>query len=479
MRNILLTLFLLLQLHVNAQELWGASNSNYAGNTGLDLNPASVTGAPFKWEIHLLSADASVMNNYMYLMNNSNAIRASVRGESVDQERFTDRYTTKDKSAYASVFLKLPSLMYSNNKFGVAFHISNRTALSARNIPYHLAKFIKEGFDYAPQHDVRYTGGKTAIALMNWNEAGITGGMALLNDQTTYISGGLTVNYLYGLNSAYLNINNIDYMVPSDSLWQIYNADIEYGHAIPSENADGNEILKKKGSGIGVSAGLQYYHNRNEDAYNPCTKEKNQKKYDYKVGFSIIDVGKINYNVDAKKYIFNNVSTDWFGIDTTKLNGLSGADSTLNSQFYALQDPALAGTSYDLWLPAAASLQLDYSVTPNIYFNFSAIQRLPLNRNEIKRANQLSVAVRYETKNFEVALPYSFFDYYRHRLGLSLRYGPLTVGTDMIGPFTGLFDTYGMDIYFALKWQLSASCNKKVKTPKAKNNKITDCFNDF
>ena len=457
--------------------MWGASNSNYAGTMGHELNPASIVAAPFKWEVHFLSTDVSVMNNYMYLMRNSRAIRSGVRGESVNEERFTDKYTKNDKKAFASAYIKLPALMYSSKKWGLGFHISSKAAISATGIPYHLAKFMKEGFDYAPQQKLEYSGGNADAALMNYHEAGLTGGMLLRDDKTAFITGGITLNYLYGLNSFYMHINDINYNVQSDSLWQIYIANVEYGHA--SADADNGNFLSKKGSGFSTSLGVQYYRNRNDNAYNPCLSGKPQKKYDYKIGFSLIDIGRIKWNNGAHQYMFDNVSTDWYGIDTVKFSSISVSDSTFNTQFYGLPEAGRAGSAYSMMTPAAASVQFDYAYSASIYFNFSMTQRLPLSDYMVKRPNQISITARYETKNFEVALPYSLYDYYRHRLGLAIRYGILTVGSDMIGPFTGMFDAYGFDVYLGIKWQIYKSCERKqAKAKRAKGGK-DNCFTNF
>lgn len=464
-----------------SQEMWGISNSNYAGTMGHELNPASIVANPFKWEIHFLSADVSVMNNYMYLQKNSRAIRLGVKGESVNEERFKDKYTTNDKKAFGSAYIKLPALMYSSRKWGLGFHVSTKVGLSATGIPYHLAKFMKEGFDYSPQHQINYSGGNTSLAAMNYHEAGITGGMLLMDDKTSFLTGGVTLNYLYGMNSVYLLINDINYNVQADSLWQIYVANIEYGHSSVDggDNAADN-ALSKKGSGFSTSLGVQYYRNRNDAAYNPCFNGKGQKKYDYKIGFSLIDIGKINWKTNAHKYVFEDVSTDWYGIDTLKVNSFSATDSTFNTQFYGLQEAGLVANTYSLFAPAAASMQFDYACTPNIYLNFSVVQRLPLSKYMIKRPNQVSITARYEVKNFEIAIPYSLYDYYRNRIGLAIRYGVLTLGTDMIGPYTGISNAFGVDIYFGIKWQLYQSCERKsAKASKIKGGRAQGCFDDF
>ena len=274
--------------------------------------------------------------------------------------------------------------------------------------------------------------------------------------------------------------NNFNYSVPSDTLWKIDLADINYGYAF---SEDGGDILQKKGSGFSTSLGFQYYRNRNPEAYDNCAKDKSGKKYDYKIGLSVIDIGKINFNNNASAYQLNDVSSDWYNIDTTDFSSTSNIDSAINSHFSISNLTSKTGNSFDMWMPAAASFQFDYACSPSFYLNFSAIQRLPIGTIGIKRANQLSVTARYELKRFEVAIPYSYYDYFRHRIGLSLRYSFLTIGTDMIGPFTGVSDAYGLNFYVGLRWQNFESCGKKQhkaeKRKVADKKKTADCYTDF
>ena len=58
---------------------------------------------------------------------------------------------------------------------------------------------------------------------------------------------------------------------------------------------------------------------------------------------------------------------------------------------------------------------------------------------------------RFETYWFEAALPISLYEYQYPQLGLSLRLGPLSIGTDKLGHWIKQSDLYGADIYFHLK----------------------------
>ena len=97
------------------------------------------------------------MNNYYYLKSQSKLITKSFKGESVDDSKLTDRYTKRpDKFAYASVFAKYPAFIWSDKKWSAGFHLSTRVELSATKVPYHLAKYLKEGFEYDPQQNIPY-----------------------------------------------------------------------------------------------------------------------------------------------------------------------------------------------------------------------------------------------------------------------------------------------------------------------------------
>jgi len=60
-------LLLLIPFLSNAQELMGISNSNFAGNMGIFMNPSSIVMAPYKSEFNILSGDVFLDNNYIYL----------------------------------------------------------------------------------------------------------------------------------------------------------------------------------------------------------------------------------------------------------------------------------------------------------------------------------------------------------------------------------------------------------------------------
>lgn len=459
-----------------SQEMWGASPSNYAGQMGLDLNPASIVAAPYKWEIHLFSMNESITNNYIYLAANSKLFRKSFKGESVEQDRLTDRYTkTPNKYAYNSDFIKYPGFIWVDKKFSVGFHVSTRVELSATGVPYHLAKFIKEGFTYTPQQNQDLVTDNANVALLNWHEMALTAGTTIQDSKEAFMTGAITLKYNYGLNAYYANINSFDYNVPNDSVLIVSNLNAEIGHAMPV-NGDGGlaETLQNRGKGFSTDIGVQYYKNRNDNFYSPCSKSKDEKPYDYKIGASIIDLGYIKYSNQAVTFKYQDVSTYWGGFDTVNFNGIGQTDTILSNQFYGNPDGARDKATFTMFTPTAISVQADFCFQPHFFVNASIIQRIGFSKREIKRSNEIAIAPRYETRKFEVSLPISIYDYFRPRVGIAFRYSVLTIGTDMLGPFLGITNAFGADIFLGISIKHFGKCGNN-NSGRGKKARIEKC----
>ena len=438
-----------------AQETWGISNSNFAGNMGIFLNPSSIVLAPYKNEFNLLSGDVFLDNNYLYLRKKSKAIIKSINGEGVESERFGDYYTpVPDKKAYGSIYLMGPAYIKNNNKNAWGVHLAVRSAISACAVPYHLAKFIYEGFDYQPQHQINYTAGPFKAAGMGWAEIGGTYARVLKRDSYDHhiIKAGISLNFLAGSFGLFLNSENVDYTIPNAQLLVVNQITAQYGHSSPIDGDQVlNDLLKIRGVGASATIGLTYINNLNIAGYD-CYAE-NEKKYNYRLGISIIDLGYIHYkSKGTRRFDYNDNATYWPGIDTTKFTNLFSFDTLLSNRFYGNPLASQSGTAFNVYLPSAASVQLDYCMAPKYYVNASVIQGVPVSDISVHRANQAAITVRYETRRKEIAVPLTFFEYSKPHLGLAVRYGFLVLGTDRLGTYLGLWDATGLDFFFGIKF---------------------------
>ncbi len=113
----LVFLFLMYTLNATGQEMLGIINSNFSGNIGVTLNPASVVGTPFGSEINFFSIDLSAHNNYLYIPAGEHGLRKLITGQGLSHDNAKDYYTVSpDKQMYANVFLLGPSVLFSTTE---------------------------------------------------------------------------------------------------------------------------------------------------------------------------------------------------------------------------------------------------------------------------------------------------------------------------------------------------------------------------
>lgn len=440
-----------------------------AGQMGVELNPASMVAAPYRWELHLVSADFSLMNNFYLLKRQSGWVRNALKGQDAEKGSFGDRYRVKpEKFIYSSDFLKYPAFIWSGRRTAIGFNLATRAEWSVSNLPWHLAKFLKEGFDYDPQQGRDFKGDDIRFGLLAWHSAGISVARVVSNSSNYFVSAGVTLNYNYCFGGAYANINELRYNVPADTLLVVDQLNGEYGYAYsPAGQEGGLPVLRNSSSGFSFTGGLQYYRNRRESWFEPCNIRSGgrlfgfyqDKPYDFRLGVSILDLGYFRFVQNARVFSFEDRSTYWYGIDTVKFTSIAFADSSLSQQFNSYSVPQPSATAFTLFLPAAVSVQLDVPVNSMVFLNLSCIQRMVFSRYNLTRANQLAFTPRLETRRLEFALPLSLYEFFRPRLGFSVRYGILTIGSDMPGAFIGLTDTYGADFYFGIAWKDRGRCD--------------------
>src|SRR5258706_15330827 len=78
-----------ISLTVNAQEMWGISNSNYAGNMGIFLNPSTIVAAPYKYDFNFFTLNVFAENSFVYVPSKYKVIPTAIEGDYVRQNATT------------------------------------------------------------------------------------------------------------------------------------------------------------------------------------------------------------------------------------------------------------------------------------------------------------------------------------------------------------------------------------------------------
>jgi hypothetical protein len=433
----------------NAQEMWGISNSNYSGNMGIFLNPSTIVGAPYKYEINLIAADLFAENTYFYFPKEENAVLRTLTGNPPEGKKYFFLKSDGRENGFGHALIIGPSYINnSNDEFAWGLHTAFRSELSATNIPATLAHMLYDGFNSPQFYNQKLSHKPFQAAMATWGELGGTYGRVYSQSETTYLKWAATGNVLIGFNGMYIDASKFDHTLIDSSLMTIHSMRAQFAHA--PANDDDDSFLGLRGAGLSTTLGVTYMKNRIGGGFACNNNNDRIKKYKYRIGVSLMDLGMIHYfNESRVSNIVTSTDRDWIAIDSVKTSSISSADSLLLSHIGG----ATKEESFNVILPLALSVQFDYSIRPYLYANLSVVNRIRFAANQIARGNQVNVSGRYETRKFEANLNFSYFEYKQPSLGLGIRYRWFVIGTDRLLQLFSLTDVQGFDLFFGIKFQ--------------------------
>lgn len=464
----------------HAQHWLGISSSNYAGTHALFQNPAHAADNRHKLYINLVANDFFLINNYLaynapysFLRLITNTVQNKYRNDRGliiwRDTYYKERLNGNLKHLHTGGDLRGPSALFAfnQNKMSVGFTTRARYLLSLNNVSESTARVIRYGTNKEELQNVPYT---NQTAWLNTNgtiDLGATFGTVLANYDEDFIKIGATVKRVIGFYNLHANIKNADYIIREDNLSrrEFIQASIlqaQYGYTTDEafQNVSLNPSFlfgnRSAGGGWGIDIGAVYEYRPDIKKYQVAAPkggryaDPNQNKYKYRIAIALNDIGRIAYK--NPNYV-QQVSIDTTNItfSYTQFNNLkssSGATNALNNSTNA----TISHEPYIVGLPTSFNISFDYNYQKKLYINAVWVQSLRAGNNRhIKSQSVFAITPRYETRWFEVAMPFSLLDNYRvFSVGLATRIGPLLIGTDHLGGLLNIGTPQGIDFYFGL-----------------------------
>ncbi|MDO7171468.1 DUF5723 family protein [Mariniflexile sp. AS56] len=400
-------------ISLNAQSYIGHSIDNYAGIHSLISNPSNVVDSGFKADINLISVSGFGGSDYFGI--NVSDILNSEGG--FDFESDSNKYPTDENNFFANADIIGPSFMFNlspKSSIGIVSRV--RAFLNINNISGELYESISDNFDI--NEDFDFNSKDLTGTIHAWAEIGLVYGRTLVNKNTNFLKAGITLKYLQGAGSVFLNSPNFTGQYTASNKELTTTGELTYGN---SQDFDNNDItFENLSAGYGADIGFTYEYRPNtiQDSLS-----KNKNKYKLKIGASITDIGSINYKESVVTIYDLNKTVDAtnYNEDTQQFleDNYTGVESTL---------------AQDIKLPTAFHLLIDYRLRKRIYI--SLLSNLSLIKSNTENANtsinSVTLAPRLETKLFSLYSPISIRQYGEFAWGGGIRLGPLTVGSGSI-----------------------------------------------
>tara|TARA_R110002050_G_scaffold300018_1_gene467345 strand:- start:21063 stop:22406 length:1344 start_codon:yes stop_codon:yes gene_type:complete len=413
---IILSFILILSIKVKAQSYIGYSVDNYSGVHSLISNPSNVVDSRLKVDINLFSA--SLFGGSDYFGINVSDILKSDGG--FDFEDDAEKFPSNTNDFFLNVDVLGPSFMFNlspKSSIGVVSRV--RAFFNINNISGELYENIADDFDTG--EDFNFNSENLTGTIHAWAEVGLVYGRVFVNKKHNFLKGGVTLKYLQGAGSLFLNSPNFtgQYNAANETLTTT--GVLNYGISQDFDNDDIN--FKNLASGFGTDIGFTYEYRPN---INLDSVSKKQNKYKLKVGASITDIGAINYKESVVTTYDLNAT-----VDASSFDDNDDTQEFLDNNYTNTENTI----AQEIKLPTAFHLLIDYHLKNKIYIslqsNLSLIKSNTPNSNSI--INTVVLAPRIETKWFSLYSPISMRQYGEFAWGTGLRLNTVIGGTIMVG----------------------------------------------
>lgn len=434
--------FIFLSLNYSAQESLGLGLSNYSPSNAVQLNPALIADSKTMIDIHLMGASFFGTNEHTYFAGKGPGLIQALKGTQVIPHQ---ALSAAPRDGYIDASLDGPGLFMVLGRNSIGISSRYRFMFNGQNVPSELAEFMYHGFRHAPLYDSALTAKDMTARLMDWGEFNLS--YAYMMDVTDdhHVNVGVTLKRIFGRNHVGFRASEMDYMFTSDDL---YISDLTGAYALGSDHAG-------FGNGLAVDFGIMYRKTINgKSTYVPFSDDCHCQKsrYRYQLGFSVLDLGKVNFKQNAATVSLDGASSFWPDYIDTEVNDIDGLNQLLETRFESDQNHSSRRNSNKVALPSALSIQFDYDF--NNGYHIGTVLQERIKRGglyDMLRARYVGVIPRYEKEKFELALPLSVYEYERFQMGLALRYRYLSIGSDDLLDLALDRDMYGADIYMSIR----------------------------
>jgi hypothetical protein len=467
MKNRFLVVSIALSFNFYAQEQFGASASNYTPTLSVFTNPSSMLDAKTKVDIHLVGAGVYAINNLVYLDKSGIIPLARQRGNSFDINSVKFNKDRKRYKVYSRVFANVLSGVWSQGDHAAGLFFNVRSFTMARGYSKNFRTIIDSAVaGVSLSKNKEYSFPNIFLSSLNFGEVQASYGYTFYKERRDMMMGGISIKKFIPLAGASAQVFDTRFNLASDTSFNYVEANMDAMFAAQSKN-----YFK---GGMGLDLGFTYQKMEGDcQDYLPNSKKYGCRSldYKYKIGVSIIDIGSIKFNKeDVQSQSIRLKEPNYFepNFSDSILQSIESLDNSSNTKRIRKVNR--------IHLPTAVSVQFDYNIHKAKFYCFgSIVQGIPISKQRfgMRRANSLMLGARFESRIFDIAVPFSLYDYVTPQVGLSLRLYCFTIGTDKLLSLVSRTKLYGADFYVHVNVPIffNPKCGQKVQGGNKKESK--------
>ena len=456
-RQFALATLCLLPVVASAQNLLGLTTSPKSGVHRTYQNPAWLADSPHRVFISLGAGNLHANNNYVRYQAPYSLLRL-ITGQVPDAYRqadgnikFEPTYTQEvldgqPKNATVWGDFRGPALQLAVGKRTV-IGLSSRLRVAGQvwGASEQLLSALRASLNSSAFYSIPSRNNAFSVSTNTYAELAASVGHTVLETDEAKLMIGVTVKYLVGFTSGYFVNRGLTYQVLPDasvpsggylSIDQV-SADFGYTSFLQNQNLNLRSLVNghPPGRGVGVDLGAAYVYK--PDPYGNTLR----------AGLALTDFGGISYSGDA------------YAIDQQKLRFLTSDFNDVRNSEQAVNvirnklrvDESQNKGSFTSGLPTSLNMSIDYELPTGLGVQMAYWQDLRSNTAvAMHQPTVVAVVPRFEHKWAAVSVPISLVNG-AVLAGLSLRVGPVWVGSDNVPSLFGNsgngISPRGVDVY--------------------------------
>lgn len=433
-RLLIYSLLLLAVSPLQSQSYHALNGSPFAGVTGMYNNPATTVNSAYKWDFTLFSVQSTISNS-LFTINQSSithsdsattqltpGLRSRYLHQNLDINIFNVRFNAGKKSAFA---FGLRARSYNDVKARPFFYTDTISTMQGFLVN-------NKTVDYLQAYGTH----------SGWLEADINFSHIIFQKQGSRLSAGATLGYMRGLSGGHAAAERVTFLDKSTSTQPYYLLTGGSANAMYSkgyDTLDGNNsfahnaksFLKNTLSSVNINVGIEYLirnTQHDEDEVSPTN-------YDWKIGISIMDIGKNKYMPAKGSFSVSdpksNISDTAVQSQFTNINDIKDLQQNLKVLFNKVDS---INQAFTISNPTRIIINVDRNFGHHLYVNgelsmniYSTEPRFAL-KFRTREVNLLTITPRWETKTLGAYLPIQYNTQGQLWVGGAVKLGPLLLG---------------------------------------------------
>jgi hypothetical protein len=446
---LIITILITVCNYIQAQQSFsGIKTGNLSGILGATANPANLADNHYKWDVNLASFNQHFANNtqsfkFSTLFDGSTTFFDSIFN--------SNNNTPVNINANADI-VGLSVMYNTGKKWSFGLLTRGRAVANLQEFDPNFLQSINNVTNGTLPQSVA-SNNNQKLSFNSFSEIGLSAATIVQDKGPHFLKAGATVKYLMGYANVFANINQFKGTLNEDIIGDVFLTNTTGTVAIGNSGFDefNNGSFKKTGSGIGFDIGAVYEYRPDDYA----------KKYKYKFGIAINDIGSIKYKPTNNQ--FANYTIDITGSETWYPSDLDGLEldeikTYLDSKPNLFTKNFNTDKSYKVSLPTTINLSAGMHLTKNFYLDANAIINAAKKENPYNSiySNTYTVTPYFETNKIGVYLPINYNTISKLNVGFAVKAGPFFIGgSSLINSF---FSSKSLDMFVGVRF---GGMNKK------------------